>query len=254
MFRNHVTTLQNSFYQCTARLFSRCRKTKSAVQRIELLAQPPLTKKCFELLEAAGATHYALFGGSIRDADYAKRYTQDRPIKDYDIRVWLPAEEYEQHEKNFVAKFAEVANTKIIEVPRPVTGGVRHCLYLNDVELDISLKPIPERFKNKFIPVEAVAIDRASESDIGLCSVAIDPSGTAWARPEFQLDQINKTLTVYPFNNLKRRTEYTQRMQVKFPDHQVVWVDEKQLVIASAAKQSRSVRVSSLSLMQPISH
>ncbi|MHB1948574.1 MAG: hypothetical protein ACYCQI_10740 [Gammaproteobacteria bacterium] len=234
MLRNHITTfalstLQNNFYRCTARLFSHCRKSKFDVRRIELLAQPPLTHACFELLKAAGATHYALFGGSIRDADYAKRYHQDRPIKDYDIRVWLPAENYEQHEKSFVVKLAEVANTKIVEVPRPVTGGVRHCLYLNGVELDISLKPIPDRFKNKNIPVEAVAIDRASESDIGLCSVAIDPSGTAWARPEFQLDQINKTLTVYPFNSLKRRTEYTQRMKEKFSDHRVVWLEDSNI-------------------------
>lgn len=54
---------------------------------IKLHNSPPLMKQCFQLLQQAGADHFALFGGAVRDADYSARYNQPHRIKDYDLRV-----------------------------------------------------------------------------------------------------------------------------------------------------------------------
>jgi len=68
----------------------------------------------------------------------------------------------------------------------------------------------------------AVAIDRAGDADIGLCSVAIDPHGQAWATAQYAQDRDNGTLTVYPIDDLARKDAYTKRMQAKFAAHRVI--------------------------------
>lgn len=191
---------------------------------VALAGRPPLTETAFSFLKAAGATHFALFGGSIRDADYAVRHKQPRAIKDYDLRIWLPAENYDAHLKSFIAKLASVSDMAIEEMPSAGTGRIRYGLNLKGAELDISVRPIHNLSS---LPLSAVAKDRAEDSDIGICSVAIDATGQAYATPEYLADQNNKTLSVYPNDDRDRISAYTARMQQKFPDHLIVWLGNK---------------------------
>lgn len=172
---------------------------------------------CFQLLRTAGATYFALFGGAVRDADYAKRHNEIRTIKDYDLRVWLDPTAYEENLQHFIKNLVSQAKTAMTEVSSPGTDKIRYCLNYKNIELDISVRPIPAEFKE--IPLSAVAIDRANDSDIGISAVAIDPNGQAWAKMEYGIDQVMKTLTVYPHTNLKRLGEYVDRIKKKFPNH-----------------------------------
>jgi hypothetical protein len=189
---------------------------------IQLKGTPPQLQGCFDLLRAAGAEHFALFGGAIRDADYAARHSEIRPAKDYDLRVWLPAEGYEHHLLLLIRNLGALSGVDIRETPSAGTGRIRYCLDYCDVELDVSVRPVPDVFGGKKPPAEAVARDRAADSDIGICSVAIDPLGQAWATPEYERDQTLFTLTGYLSADTERIAAYTARMQKKFPAHTVI--------------------------------
>lgn len=191
-------------------------------QKIMLAGTPPLLTPVFEGLVRAGATHFALFGGAIRDADYSARHGVNRPVKDYDIRIWLPAADIENQTQTLVENLQDAFNTTARLTPSAGTGRIRYCFDFGGSELDISIRPMPDIFDGTTPPVEAVARDRAFDSDIGICAVAIDPSGQVWARPEYLQDQTNKTLSVYPIADTERKSAYTERMRGKFPAHRVV--------------------------------
>lgn len=189
------------------------------IQQIELHAQPLDVAQCSEILsETDPEAPFALFGGAARDADYGACHHEDRPVTDYDLRVWLPKHDHEERVLQFVTRMEEVAGTEVREVPSAGTGRIRYCLNVNGAEMDVSIRHLPEIA----LAVASVAIERASDSDIGLSSVAIAPDGTAWATPEYLKDRDNHTLTVYPRANAERRLrEYAERMQLKFPNHTV---------------------------------
>lgn len=199
---------------------------KNQPEEIDLAGFPPDMEKCFQLLRAAGATYFALFGGAIRDADYAARHQQARPIKDYDLRVWLSTkeEDFEAVQNAFLSKLSDIAKTGINTEPCPGTNNVHYCFQYEGIELDVSIRAIPAIYQHQ-PHLSAVAIDRASSSDIGISSVAIDSSGQAWARPEYLQDQMNKTLTVYTRENVSRSKAYEDRMHAKFSDHHIVEPD-----------------------------
>jgi hypothetical protein len=201
---------------------------------IMLNKYPKQMERCFGLLKAAGAEYFALFGGAIRDTDYANRHSGKCNIKDYDIRIWLPASDHDKHIEVFLTKLADMANVTIEKLPSPGTGKIRYCFNYQGVEVDVSIRPIPEWYSNLPIPKEAVAIERAANSDIALSSIAIDPLGRAWAMPEYLDDQLHQTLTVYPNTNEQRCLVYTQRMSQKFPSHVVVRLEEEQSAAAAA--------------------
>lgn len=197
------------------------------INPLKLIGYPPRQQAIFDLLVLAGAENFALFGGAARDADYAARKNRTPQINDYDLRVWLSP----QDTKNFLEKLQTLSETPITETPSAGTGRIRYCLNWQGADLDISVRPVPEKYKSlKSIPVEAVAIDRALDADIGLCSIAIDPKGQAWATDEYEYDQLNNTLTVYPINDTSRRLAYASRMQGKFPDSKLIWLGGRHIV------------------------
>lgn len=191
-------------------------------RKVTLAGMPPLLKSVFDGLAKASATHFALFGGAIRDADYSARHGVNRPVKDYDIRIWLAPQNIETQTQTLVERLRDAFNTTVRLTPSAGTGRIRYCFDFSGGELDISIRPVPDIYAGKIPPVEAVARDRAFDSDIGICAVAIDPSGQAWARPEYLQDQINKTLSVYPIADAARKNAYTKRMRGKFPAHRVI--------------------------------
>jgi hypothetical protein len=191
-------------------------------EAISLAAYPSQMKACFEFLYHIGVKHFAIFGGAVRDTDYAAYHAKKIKVKDYDIRIWLPSDHYESHLQAFIDQLVLYTKADIKKVPCGGTN-ISYCFMYQETEFDISIRPIPQDYANKPVPLGAVAIDRANSSDIGLSSVAIDPSGQAWAKPEYLLDRCMKTLTVFPNSNLKQKLAYAARMKTKFPDHSVAW-------------------------------
>lgn len=193
---------------------------QKAINQIELAAAPPALDQCFSLLrEADPEAPFALFGGVIRDTDYAAYHGEPRPVNDYDLRVWLPEDDHEARMQEFVAHLGAAAGTAIRETPSAGTGRIRYCLNYHGAEMDVSVRPPV----TSSLAVATVAIERAKDIDIGLSSVAIASDGSAWATPEYVADRNNRTLTVYPRPNAERRLrEYTEHMQKKFPDHTVI--------------------------------
>ena len=226
-----------------SRLFTQTIQTEkkpgqSLPQQVELLGYPPLFKACFELLQLAGVNYFALFGGAVRDADYAVRHGGiSCAIKDYDFRIWLPNTEYEKQLNNIIQRIELITGTTIKEVASLGTERLRHSFIHHGIEWDISFRPIPQSMQTP-IPIEAVAIDRASDSDIGLCSVAIDPNGKVWARPEYLFDQKYKTLTVFSSQDIERIKAYTKRMQEKFPNHKLIWQENSHPLLDDKTIQS----------------
>jgi len=179
---------------------------------------PSYTQKCFQLLELAGAKHYTLFGGAVRDHNYKDKFIE---IKDYDFRVWLPAENYDNHLKKFITFLELYTNIQVSETPSIGSKHIRYCFIWNGIDMDISVRPY------KITPDThnwLVAHDRIMEADVGLSAVAIDPTFTIWARPEYITDNKNKTLTVYNHHNLYRRISYAKRLRKKFPEHTLIWL------------------------------
>jgi hypothetical protein len=201
------------------------------IQPIELVEMPLASQACFDTLAVAEPeAPVVLFGGAVRDADYAAYHNVHRSINDYDLRILLPDDNHEERTEAFVAALAVAARNEVREVPSAGTGRIRHCVYLDlgrlgIIDMDVSVRresTIPNLHSEG---VAAVAKERASESDIGLSSVAIASNGIAWASREYQQDRNNRTLSVYPRPNAERRLrEYSERMQQKFPDHRVIWL------------------------------
>lgn len=224
-------------------LFDRLSRFESSPLPILLADIPPRMHECFALLRKAGADYFALYGGAVRDADYAGRHKKPMKIKDYDIRVWLPAENYQKNLDAFVSKLAQAAGTVVCEETAPGTDRIRYCFNFKDTEIDISVRPVPALYKNRDIPVEAVAVDRANDSDVALSSVAIDANDCGWARPEYVNDRCDKTLTVYPGTNKNRIVAYARRMKEKFPEHAFVFLDPSMQSLINDEKQELSAAV-----------
>lgn len=196
-------------------------QTKS-IQEVQLAGQPPLLREIFNLVHAAGAEFYANFGGAPRDADYAARRDQEPKINDYDLRIWLDERNFEERSQAFVNALERLSGETIRTDSSPGTGRPLYRFTYKGIDLDISVRPMP--LSEKTFAPEAVAIERAGDSDIGISSVAIDPLGRAWATKEYLFDQENRTLTVYPIEDAARRDAYAQRMQGKFPDHRLIFL------------------------------
>lgn len=180
---------------------------------------PPHTRKIFQLLELAGAKYYALFGGAVRDHNYKEKTIE---TKDYDIRIWLPEkEDYEKDLKQFITFLESYTQAKVIEMPCIGSQKIRHCFTWNNVELDLTIRPYKI---TPLTPLHAVALDRIMEADAGISAVAIDPTFTGWARPEYISDNKNKTLTIYNHHHLYRRISYARRLHRKFQEHIIVWL------------------------------
>lgn len=201
-------------------------------ESIVLADTPPLLYECFELLHQCDAQYFACFGGAIRDADYAKRHNKPCNINDYDIRVWFLAHQYDRQLEVFLKKLKN--QHAVDEVPSLGNDQIRYCITYKGVELDISVRPAPKEY-NSFIPLEAVARERASDSDVGLSSVAIDSLGRAWAMPEYLQDQIEKTITVYPNILPERKEAYLNKMGRKFPDHLIIEFEAPLTQVAETA-------------------
>jgi hypothetical protein len=196
---------------------------KKTIERVALDAEPPGLYDCFDLLrEVAPETPFALFGGAVRDAHYAAHWGLPSGLNDYDIRVWLPEDDHAAHTEAFVRRLGKISGGEVAYKPSAGTGRIRYYVILEEgTELDISVR----NPANTSRAVASVAIDRASDADAGLSSVAIAPDGTAWATPEFQSDVENRTITMYPRpDSGDRLPTYAERMQAKFPDHEVIWL------------------------------
>ena len=188
---------------------------------VALLALPELAPDIFNQLARAGARHSAIFGGAPRDADYAARHQVDKPVRDYDVRIWIEPTDHEFH-KQLVLDRLRIVFGPMVPMPGLGNGPMRYIFNYKGSELDVSIRPIPEHFRYRQIPVGAVAYDRAQDSDIGLSSVALDPTLQAWGSLQYLADRDNKTLTVYPIDNPERKAAYLAKMQKKFPEHRAI--------------------------------
>lgn len=184
-------------------------------------ALAPLTQGIFSKLDAAGLTLSCIFGGAQRDTDYNARHGTTRTIKDYDIRIWLPDTEFSRAQISAIDRLDQQFGPHHA-IPADGTAHMRYIFNFMGAELDVSLRPVPPALLNTTIPIEAVALNRAGDSDIGLCAVAIDPQLRGWCRPEYLKDLQNKSLTVFSTDNAQRSATYTKRMQLKFPDHRLI--------------------------------
>lgn len=184
---------------------------------VKLNKSPVMWDSLVRFLTLLGATNLALFGGAPRDADLGIT------PNDYDIRVWL------DDDKAVVFLSRLRAKVQVQEVPSLGTGRIRYCFEYRGVKVDLSIRPIPDRYIGKYIPLNAVAKERAGEADLGLSSVAIDPIGLAYGTDEYVLDRHFKHLTVYPSPDLARILAYTLRMSKKFPGYKVNRFLEREL-------------------------
>ena len=172
------------------------------------ISQPPGWSDISRLLKAHGAELYALFGGAIRDTDLGV------PVNDYDVRVWMNLDD----SLRFLNSLKQSVNIR--ETPSAGTGRIRYCFIWNGYAVDLSIRPIPLDCSSA---LEVVAIERAGDSDAGLCSVAMDPNGQGFATTEYLVDKAEKTITMYPGIDSGRLEAYSSRMQEKFPEHTVIW-------------------------------
>lgn len=188
----------------------------------EPLALPPLAKSIFCGLARAGVTQACIFGGAIRDAEYNRRFRATRQIKDYDIRIWLPNDAaYDANKDALIPKLEREFGPQTI-MPSAGTGRPRHIFNFRSTELDVSIRPTPANAATGPLKAAAVAIDRAGDSDIALCSVALAPTLSGWCHPQYLKDRDNKTLTVFPNDDAARQAAYTARMHAKFPQHRII--------------------------------
>lgn len=187
---------------------------KKRVDTVKLSKLPVMWDSLARFLSSLGATNLALFGGAPRDSDLG------REVNDYDIRVWMSDEKV----PTFLALLRGRVN--VTDTPQKGSDRIRYCFDYRGVKVDLSIRPIPDRYLGKYIPVGAVARERATGADVGISSVAIDPIGVAYATDEYVLDRHFKRLTVYPSAHLGRILAYTLRMSKKFPGWKVAKVGE----------------------------
>lgn len=185
------------------------------VEAVILFGEPPLAREIFARLAAAGLPKAAIFGGCVRDADCSVAWREEVPIKDYDVRVWIEDASPSGTRDAVVRLEAALGVQSRIE-PSLGTGRPRHAFDFAGAELDVSFRTAPMA-PGADAP-EAVAIDRALDSDAALSSVALDPAMRAWARPEYAGDRDHRTLSFFPIADPDREAAYVARMSAKFPE------------------------------------
>jgi hypothetical protein len=173
---------------------------------------PPLWYPLSDYLWNLGLTNHALFGGAIRDTNLRCK------INDYDVRGWLHPNQL----PDFLERLKFDSN--VVETPSLGTGIIRYVFDFENRPVDLSIRPIPNEFTKMTIPMDAVAKERATASDIGLSSVATDPDGITYATLEYVQDCANHTITVYPSDNLERSAYYADKMSKRFPTFKIVYL------------------------------
>ena len=168
----------------------------------------------------AAFSAFAAYGGAARDPDYSVHHGRpDWRVNDYDVRVWVPSDNYTQNERDFARCIEEVAEAPFDTQLIPGTNYIRYYLTLPNIQMDVSIRPAPKLFKDA-----DVAKSRVKNADVGLSAIAIDSSSQAWAAPEYVQDRNNRTLSVYHHRTRHRDrvNSYMTKMQQKFPHHEVV--------------------------------
>ena len=170
--------------------------------------RPPKWDYVCDLLRDAGVKYFTLFGGAVRDADLG------RPISDYDVRIWLPEENFETELHRFLLDLPP-GRFKIIPCPGSTTK-VRYVLELQHLLLDISVRPYTGT-PSIYAPAHA----QIMKANAGISAIAMDPRGTVWCRPEYVQDKTNQTITM--LHAVSQKTEqYQKRLQEKFPSWKVI--------------------------------
>jgi hypothetical protein len=199
------------------------------VIEVALLGEPPLAREIFKTLKEAGFEQAAIFGGAARDADCSAAWGTVVPIRDYDVRVWMPAGMTEFEAVGRVERAFGVSSRAEASLG---TGRPRCCFEIDGVEIDLSLRHAPESATDG---PAAAAIDRALDSDAAISSIAIDPGMRAWARPEYLEDRDGGTLSFFPIDVPEREAAYMGKMAKKFPGRPVRRVERFASVDAGEA-------------------
>lgn len=164
------------------------------VVAIKLSALPPCLPEIFKRLTKAGSSASALFGGAVRDADLEALWGVSRPIKDYDLRCWLPpsvSRDSEWEARFGLALMAAFEGSSMMMKPSAGTGRLRHVLTWRGIELDISARPRP----NAASTSAEVACERALDADASLSAVSIDQELNAWCEELYAVDRQERRIT-----------------------------------------------------------
>jgi hypothetical protein len=186
------------------------------VQRIDLEAIPILLPEIFARLRKAGASCSAVFGGAARDTDLSALWGAERPIKDYDMRCWLPPTVFflDDWEAGFgLALMGAFEGSSLAMEPSAGTGRLRHVIRWRGLELDISARKRPAASSSS----EDCARERALDGDASLSSVAIDESLSGWCESLYAIDRKERAISYYPGQYPQRLEAYRERMRAKFP-------------------------------------
>lgn len=198
--------------------------TRPIPVKITLGRYPEQASLYFDVMRKAGASIFCLFGGLVRDTDCGHLYNKTYPIKDLDMRVWMPESTFNDavpamlknlEEQGAVFKDAERFNI----YPRYLFDLLGH-------EIDLTLRPKPDAlFLDQAINA-SVAQDRAADAPVGLSAVALDNTMQAWAMPDYVSDRDLKILTVAAHVEREDGLNYAQRLQErKYPDHRIILPD-----------------------------
>lgn len=200
----------------------------ASVVSLQLSALPPYINDIFAHLKNSGAKHFTLYGGAMRDVDLGSRSATPKSPKDYDLRIWFPPETIEADTQRFLARMAACIDAPWNTIPAEGTPYQRHIGQYRGIELDVSIRAIPQSLHGTVLTPFAVAHDRILDSDASLSAIALDPEMNAWARPEYLSDRDNGIITLFFSGDDARQASYAARMRQKYPERKILTViDER---------------------------
>ena len=194
--------------------------------KIDLYSYPAQAEAYFTALTKAGANVACIYGGVVRDADYNAYYGDlfedfnEIPMKDYDIRVWLP-------ETIFESKVNEVLDNlekqgAMISQAEQFNDHPRYIVDLFGDEIDLTLRPKPDSLVKRKSAIKNVACDRVVDAPVGLSAIALDMTMQAWALPQYEDDRNGLKITILSHSKIENSLDYAERLKKKYAFHDVI--------------------------------
>ncbi len=204
---------------------------KDEPQRITPAGLPELAELYFSCLNKIGFDTACIFGGAVRDTDYSARNKVAIPVNDYDIRVWVPQDDFWGAVNKFCEQILTFDGAEVEKLHWWAPHKPRYEVRLSGGKMDVSFRGASEEALNNSARFANIARDRAQGSDVGISAIALASDLTCWAMPEYLQDCANRTITVYPSNHDESSLAYADRLiRQKFTTHTVVRAQKRDLI------------------------
>ncbi|MDE2030507.1 MAG: hypothetical protein KGI97_08100 [Alphaproteobacteria bacterium] len=182
----------------------------------------------------AQAPVYCLFGGALRDTDCSHYYRRNIEIYDYDVRIWLPEDAFQESVRDICANLKhqgvvfdlppekKFSASKLARKRRtwPYETYSKRKALLDGQKIDISFVGVPRSALESPTVRADIAQDCVRHSSLSLGAIALDMDKKCWASLRYVEDRNSRRITI--LTGEPQDMEHAEKTRTnKFPHHRL---------------------------------